>query len=1097
MFNLNRKTANKAIYFLKLHRSKKVVSRISLMLCIFASALTAYIFMLPAITLEKNPLCGYEEHIHGEECFSSNSLGEIILICEKAEHIHCADCFIDDDISNELVADISDDDLDTSPAETNLEPSADTVNEPECSTDEINSSKSDSVTEIQSFEVSTSDTLSTEEIPEISCEIITDTVASPVISADESTASLDLLYASGENHVVSGRSFLSAAPLNKTAAASVRNMSWSETDPDGNGINLTKYASKNDDGTYTITLEQWTEGKVTEEKEIVPTDIILVLDQTSSLTAQTGGGWYRVYEPDPNIEDGRTQFLVYGYRSSSVNGGTFCNARYNHDSGSWEVNIPSDYVIDYSSSRYYLTYLPGGWTDVDAVLQNGYVPAYSYGYGYYGYSYYYDTVARGMWFRQYVDSHGVNNLDPLKRATREFICSVYDDAIKNDVDHRIAVIGFSSADATSYYTNGQYLSVSQNEDSLLSIADSLVVTGTETRTDLALSYADNILNTQDSSGRNRVVILFTDGGPTSSEIPIYDQTNESTMISSFDTFSNTVANAAIPYARSIKDKGVTIYTIGIFDGADGTPPADFSDPNAHWLKKIYLTDNILQYSYDNKFYKYNPVMPNRFLHLISSNYPEAQSMTSPGYFAASGNSYYLSAFSGEDIVTAFESIATLISAPEISLDGQTVVTDTVSQYFELKDAMGNVSTIHTYFSDYNGSSFSDRYEVNNLHTEIVGNKVSVSGYDYDSGYITDTPKPNTGDYGRKLIIEFIIRPLDDFLGGNAVPTNVSSETSISHPNHSEISDTYPEPQVNVPLSKLVAETKDKYVYLLGSLSESEIEDSCTLSYIGRWSNNSYPIDLDSEDLGYRDDYANLSVTLDKSSYNKLTSDTLYAFKAEISSKYVPALASSAPLFAPNRNPGDDAQMVSAESASNIYVFMPHLVFCDAIVNFGDERMQDDFYNVNDFINAKTTWHNDKLSSDDTAYTEFLPKKPEISIVYSSPDDAFLNGRVYTLEDIPISVSVLLDREDIGNYTIFSHLDCGVADAPVWENCTWENAHGDSPILSGKPAFLIHVKAEYELPQTGGAGLFVYYIVIISLSAAVIYAAIKIKNKTNK
>ena len=84
-----------------------------------------------------------------------------------------------------------------------------------------------------------------------------------------------------------------------------------------------------------------------------------------------------------------------------------------------------------------------------------------------------------------------------------------------------------------------------------------------TRTDLGLDMAQRILSAnplQPNEKRNRVVIVFTDGAPTS-----------------FNGFEKDVADNAITYAGTIKTAGATVYTIGIFAGANavsaGTEPS--------------------------------------------------------------------------------------------------------------------------------------------------------------------------------------------------------------------------------------------------------------------------------------------------------------------------------------------------------------------------------------------------------------------------------------------------------------------------------------------------------------------------------------------
>ena len=65
-----------------------------------------------------------------------------------------------------------------------------------------------------------------------------------------------------------------------------------------NGVTLSKTAAKNDDGTYTIRLEAYARGSstTTETTEEVPTDIILVLDRSGSMSEKMGAVKYSRYE---------------------------------------------------------------------------------------------------------------------------------------------------------------------------------------------------------------------------------------------------------------------------------------------------------------------------------------------------------------------------------------------------------------------------------------------------------------------------------------------------------------------------------------------------------------------------------------------------------------------------------------------------------------------------------------------------------------------------------------------------------------------------------------------------------------------------------
>lgn len=65
-----------------------------------------------------------------------------------------------------------------------------------------------------------------------------------------------------------------------------------------NRVTLSKTAAKNDDGTYTIRLEAYAHGSstTTETTEEVPTDIILVLDRSGSMSEKMGAVKYSRYE---------------------------------------------------------------------------------------------------------------------------------------------------------------------------------------------------------------------------------------------------------------------------------------------------------------------------------------------------------------------------------------------------------------------------------------------------------------------------------------------------------------------------------------------------------------------------------------------------------------------------------------------------------------------------------------------------------------------------------------------------------------------------------------------------------------------------------
>ena len=190
-----------------------------------------------------------------------------------------------------------------------------------------------------------------------------------------------------------------------------------------------------------------------------------------------------------------------------------------------------------------------------------------------------------------------------------------------------------------------------------------------TQADFGMEHAQTVLNS-DSARTNakKVVIFFTDGTPTS-------QSN----------FESSVASSAIATAKSLKDAGTVVYTVGIFDGAN--PNADVSEASSE----------------------------NKFMQAVSSNYPlAAYDWIYSGLFGWDsywswnfGNrpdnaNYYLAASSADGLKTVFEDIFNSIS---ITLAGPTHVTDKpeTDGYVTFDDPLGDYMEVKSFeavaFSD--------------------------------------------------------------------------------------------------------------------------------------------------------------------------------------------------------------------------------------------------------------------------------------------------------------------------------------------------------------------------------------------------------------
>ena len=229
-------------------------------------------------------------------------------------------------------------------------------------------------------------------------------------------------------------------------------------------------------------------------------------------------------------------------------------------------------------------------------------------------------------------------LDALKECAKNFIASLNENGVKTGNNHRVALVGFASGRAVSGYSMTAYqntgLIVTENTNfiSYTSIKtsdyknaflptgniagvnakieeaiDNLSASGS-TNTQLGLKMAQNILANNDSDGREKVVILLTDGVPT--------------VAASKKSEIREVAPLAITYANEMKSGGIGLYTVGVDADADENAAFDSTSDG------LSGSDNSATFDF------------NRFLNIVSSNYPNAQAMNN--YGEKTGSGYYMS-----------------------------------------------------------------------------------------------------------------------------------------------------------------------------------------------------------------------------------------------------------------------------------------------------------------------------------------------------------------------------------------------------------------------------------------------------------------------
>ena len=874
---------------------------------------------------------------------------------------------------------------------------------------------------------------------------------------------------------------------------------YADNAPDS-GMKISKTATANNDGSYTITLEAFATGSkvITEQKTDIPTDIVLVIDQSGSMKDPIGGYTYTAY------------WKVSGWNSRNYHNEEYYPLRHNGGSENlWHKLNNNEYIAvsveqkmvytaisGWSNRKYYdnqnsLYCLVSGeyksvtvkreghlfsadeyWytvdgqqilytTGVDSIQNFGqYAPLYQ-SVKKYIYSYtlngattvieesFGDGSSPDTQFyrRDYSSSAGDTRLNALKNAATTFANAVATKAAGEDgdinapadnVNHRIAVVGFASGqryNGTNYnYNNtevfvgsnqyrygtaaqGQYGNAFQNMNTSTGVGnvsasiEALSADG-GTLTNLGLEMGNGIFGANpiaEGEKRNRVVIVFSDGVP------------------GWSGYDSDTANSAITQAGTAKNTyGATVYTIGIFPGADATSAGN---QNGNETEKA-----------------------NWFMQRVSSNtqYPQSPS-------------YYLSAADAGTLNSIFQQISNQIETggAETTLGSETVVKDIISPYFTLPagtTASGiRIDTYACTGKDGNTYTWSGTSGGPGGATATVdGDQVSVTGFDFSENWCgTETDaQGNSTVRGNKLVISFEVSPKSGFLGGNEVITNASAGIYENGSAQTPVM-TFEQPKVNVPIQDVTVTATDKNVYLKGEVTADQLKDGSEISVgdvkldLSKATDTDKPYGLDP----WQTEYVDITVTVKDKDGNvisdkleNLTEDTTYTVEVTVAPKTVGTST-------PANGDAATAKTGANDPAANIYVFKPELTFKDSSAYYGESVPTNNDYSSNK-VGLETWKHGDTASTD--AGVTMLGTKPTLDISYT-PDESKLESGKYTKQDVPVAATVKIGTENVNEHTTFVHQDCTTA-------CGWE-----TPATPGAPAFLIHIQTcTLNITKQGGA-----------------------------
>lgn len=288
-------------------------------------------------------------------------------------------------------------------------------------------------------------------------------------------------------------------------------------------------------------------------------------------------------------------------------------------------------------------------------------------------------------------------IDALESAASSFIDAIakQNEGIEGvDRQHKVAIVKFAGKTSNNIgnetYRDGGYTynytqvmkdltDCSGGNVKALKHRIATITPAGATRADNGLQLAEGI--TSGRADAKKIVVFFTDGTPTK-----------------IDKFDPTVANAAVAAAKNMKDSKATVYTIGIFDGAD--PSAGIQDSGESQKE-------------------------NKFMQAVSSNYPNATAWNAHGT-RAENSDYYKSATNAEELKKVFDDISQAItSEAPYPTEIHKGYDETKSGYITFTDELGDFMQVDSFTEVViNGTPFTKA-------SKTVNKETNTDTYEFD------------------------------------------------------------------------------------------------------------------------------------------------------------------------------------------------------------------------------------------------------------------------------------------------------------------------------------------------------------------------------
>lgn len=518
-----------------------------------------------------------------------------------------------------------------------------------------------------------------------------------------------------------------------------------------NGLVMSKTIKKGENGQFLLTLEAYATGSTTTTTTKKPVDIVLVLDVSGSMdpaVSNNDNDYIRDYDYTPVYDLNARSTYYYQDANGQYQQAYYCDGKY------WDWGTESHHTPGWYSENH-----QNNLGNCQGETGTRLTPKTSAS----------DADTSHTQFYTRTEKSKTAKITALKTAVNAFI----DNVAKESPDSNIAIVKFAgdkkdTVGNDTYRKDGytyNYSQIVQNlttvdetgASSLKTAVNGLIAAGT-TLANYGMEHAQTIINGAKDNGHQKVVVMFTDGEPNG--------------IKEVSGFEKEVANSAINTSKSIKDAGATVYTIGCFGSLDADKKAN--------------VDTYMDY--------------------VSSNYPNATSMTSGGAKADPAN-YYKTVSSAADLNNIFQDISHTIGGTTVTLGSTSVLRDVISDSFTLPEGYkdGDIKAYSVSCTGKNGDTYTwantpdaGKYTVT---VDPSDNKtINVTDFSYADNWVDqfgvkDSPSGGTS-HGKKLVVEIPIVPEQDATGSvktNGDASGIYADSTVKDP-----VEKFPSPVVYIP-----------------------------------------------------------------------------------------------------------------------------------------------------------------------------------------------------------------------------------------------------------------------------------------------------------